>query len=216
MRAGYSEGYAGLPLSHEFYGKTWIQWVRVLVFGFFAVFCGVFGPLYLTGVMKDANDEPRPQAGIPLTLMAVAFVPVTALGAYGVWARRRPVIRLCREGLELCLVGRTTLDDLPAVPGILRLVWAALSLEGFRTRHVRVPWESLVYVAVEGVVLARTLVIRWATSPAPAQQAPFGAPAALGEAFISESEVAPAQAVEAAIAAARDPAVRAALPNWAA
>ena len=77
---------------NEFYGKNWVLTVQLLVFGGMAAFGLALGPLFLLGVMKDAYDEPSPDAGVALTLTGLVLAPIAAVMAYGLRARRRPII----------------------------------------------------------------------------------------------------------------------------
>lgn len=189
----------------DFYGKTWVLTVQLLVFGGFAAFGLAFGLLFLAGIMKDAYDEPRPEAGIALTLTGLVLAPIAAVAGYGLLARRLPIIRLCREGLEMRLIGRTSMDGVPLLGSLLKWAWAAISLQGFKTQCVRVEWMFVQGAEIVGLPMMRTLRILWITLPAGVTGVEF-----------SEAELQPRleQVDEAVAQLRRHPELRAALPSW--
>lgn len=149
----------------QFRGKTWIFFAQAIIFGQFAVFALVLGPLFLTGAMKRADGRPATDAGIPLTVMGTIFAAVTALAVFNIVARRRPLVRLCREGIVVNRIGVSSLDGVPAIPGfgramaLLRVAWLVVSLQGFRQQLVYSPWESFRAAQVSGLTMQRRLTI---------------------------------------------------------
>jgi hypothetical protein len=119
----------------------------------------VFGPLFLFGLMKSADGRPTTDAGIALCIMSVPLCLVCALAVFNLMARRRPILRLCREGLEVNQIGVSSLDGVPLVPGWIRVAWLILSRQGFRQELVRTHWQTLESVHTGGVPMARTLTI---------------------------------------------------------
>jgi hypothetical protein len=192
---------------NEFYGKTWVLTVQLLLFGGMAALSLTLGPLFLLGVMKDAYDEPRPEAGVPLTLIGLVLAPIAAVMGYGLRARRRPIIRLCREGIELRLVGRTSVESVPLIGGLVKWAWAAVSLQGFRTQCLRVGWEFVQDTQIVGLPMMRTLRVLWLTPPA----------GVVGVEF-AEAELQPRlEQVDGAVGKLRrHPELRAALRSWSA
>ena len=75
--------------------------------------------------------------------MSVPFLLVFALAAYEIFARRRPLLRLCREGIEIVQIGESSLDGFPLIPGLIRVAWLILSTQGFRHPAIRIPWRSV-------------------------------------------------------------------------
>jgi hypothetical protein len=71
--------------------------------------------------------------------MSVPLVLVFALVAYQLRARRRPLLRLWREGIEIVQVGTSSLDRIPLIPAFIRLACLIVSTQGLRKRVVRVP-----------------------------------------------------------------------------
>ena len=143
----------------QFSGKTWIFIVQALVFGGLGAFGLVLGPLFLLGVLKPADGRPGTAAGIALTVMSVPFLLMFALAAFNVLARRRPILRVCREGLEINMIGSSSLDGVPLVPGLVRVAWLIISFQGFQRQTAWAPWPSFRRVAISGPPMARTLTI---------------------------------------------------------
>ncbi len=143
----------------EFRGKTWIFVVQALVFGGFAVFGLVFGPLFWLGIRERADGRPATDAGIFLTSWGVLCFPIFALAVFNIVARWKPILRICREGVEMTIIGSTSLDGVPFVPGPIRVAWAILTTQGFRKRIVRVAWGELRQVEVSGLPMARKLTV---------------------------------------------------------
>ena len=143
----------------EFSGKTWIFVAQVVVFGSLGGFSLIMGPLFLTGVIKPANGRPGNDAGIALTIMSIPLLLVFALAVFNLVARRRPILRLCREGLEVNIIGASSLDGIPLIPGLVRVAWLVISMQGFKQQIMWVPWHYLGHVVVSGPPMARRLTI---------------------------------------------------------
>ena len=143
----------------EFRGKTWIFTALAVIFGGLGTFSLVLGPLFFFGAMKDARGRPAPDAGIALCTMSVPFFLVFSLVLFNLIARRRPILRVCREGVEVHMIGSSVLDGIPLIPGLIRAISAAISLQGFKRSMLRAPWDSFPYADVSGLPMARTLTI---------------------------------------------------------
>ena len=143
----------------EFRGKTWFYVVAAIVFGGLAVLSLVLGPLFLFEIAKDARGQPAPDAGLALTIMSVPLTLAFVLFVFNAMTHRRPILRICREGLVIRLIGTSALDHVPLVPAIIRLLWAIVSFQGFRQRIVFVPWDSLRRLEITGLPMVRKLLI---------------------------------------------------------
>lgn len=165
------------PASAQFRGKTWIFLAQAVVFGSLALFALLMGPLFLSGALKRVDGKPAQDAGIALIAMGVVLSLPAALAIFNIVARRQPVVSLYREGIAVNLIGVSSLDHLPPVPGfsqalsLLRLAWLILSLQGFKQQLVYAPWGSFGAAQVSGLTMQRTLTII----------APFFRPGAEGE-----------------------------------
>jgi hypothetical protein len=154
-------------LPDRFYRKTWIFTAQCWFFGTFTLFGLILGPLYWVGAIESADGRPTTSAGIGLTVVASVFMlPAFLLALSNRRARRWPLISLYREGLQAREIGRTSLDQIPLVPGPLRFAWSFLSGQGFRVRCYRVGWESLDGVKVFGPPITRTMTIHGRFAPA--------------------------------------------------
>ncbi len=142
-----------------FYAKSWYIYVAAIVFTILTVFCAVFGPLFLFGIVKPADGKPGTDAGIAMSIMAVPMCLVALLGWFNVYARRMPLLRICEEGLEINVIGALSLDGVPLIPVLIRVAWLIASLQGFRKQIGCVPWELFRTVRVAGLPMCRSLVI---------------------------------------------------------
>ncbi len=143
----------------EFTGKTWIFVVQACVFGGLASFSLILRPLFLFEVMKDARGQPAPDAGVALTITSVPLALVFALAVFNIVARRRPLLRVCREGLAINMIGSSSLDGIPLVPTLVRVAWLIVSFQGFREQVLFAPWISLHSVKISGLPMVRKLTI---------------------------------------------------------
>src|SRR5688572_6668300 len=72
-----------------------------------------------------------------------------------------------------------TLPDVPVIGGLVKWGWAAVSLQGFRTRHLRVEWHALQGCQIGGLPMMRWLQMTWLEprpGAAPANAPPYAAP----------------------------------------
>jgi hypothetical protein len=143
----------------RFEAKIWIYVAQALVFGGLAAFSVGLGPLFLFGIMKKADGTPGTDAGVALCMMSVPLLLISALAVFNVLARRRPPLRLYREGLEIVLIGNSSLAGIPLIPGLIRVAWKIISTEGFRQKLACIPWQCFQEAAVCGPPMARQLVI---------------------------------------------------------
>jgi len=86
-------------LKTAFFGKTWTQWASMMALSALGLFSIPFGVLFWTGLIKDANDRPRPEAGPPMVLIGT-FMLLAACGAfYGIIVRQKPLVEIYRDGV---------------------------------------------------------------------------------------------------------------------
>lgn len=143
----------------RFRGKTWIYWAQLIGCGGLGFGSVILGVLFWTRAMTDAHDKPRPEAGPPLVFIGSCLLAVAALATYTIIGRITPLIRCFREGIECNLVGVTSLDNVPLVPGLVRVAWSILSLQGFRALRVRLPWTQFAGAEVHGIPMAYVLTL---------------------------------------------------------
>lgn len=142
-----------------FFAKTWYLWVAAFVLGFFALFCAVMGPMFLLGILDRADGKPAMQAGVALSIMAVPLALVASLSWYQLWARRKPLLRICRDGIEVNVIGASSLDAVPAIPKWFRVAWLVLSLQGFRKQVGWIQWSEFRSAEISGKRMERFLTI---------------------------------------------------------
>lgn len=146
----------------RFRGKTWIYWAQMIGCGGLGLFSVIFGALFWTGTMTDANGEVRPQAGPPMVIIGCCLLAVAVLAVFNIVGRIPPIVRCFREGIECNLVGATSLDGVPLVPGLVRVAWTILSLQGFRSQRLRVVWTEFGGAQVGGIPMAYVLSLNGA------------------------------------------------------
>ena len=87
------------------------------------------------------------------------MVLIALLGWFNVFARLKPYLRICSDGLEINVIGASGLNGIPLIPTFARVAWLILSLKGFRKQIGWVPWTTFRSVEVAGLPMVRSLVI---------------------------------------------------------
>ena len=108
-------------------------------------------------IAAQANDKPAAEVAI-LLLIAAAIGLFASFCWFNVLIRRRPLLRICNEAIEVNVIGRGSLDNLP-IPILIKLAWLMLSMRAFKKQIGWVPWESFQGVVVGGLPTMRTLTI---------------------------------------------------------
>lgn len=142
-----------------FYAKSWYLYVGAIVFTMLALFCAIFGPLFLFDIMKRADGKSGTEAGVAMSIMAVPMFLIALLGWFHVYARHKPLLRICEEGIEINVIGASSLDGTPLIPNLVRVAWLVLSLQGFKKQIGWIPWEMLRNIEVVGMPMTRSLLI---------------------------------------------------------
>jgi hypothetical protein len=142
-----------------FFGKTWIYFVQAFVLGGFSIFSLIVGPLFFFGVLKDVNHKNATLAGAMLSIIGILFFSVFCLAVFNIMARRRPLIRLCREGIEFNIIGASTLDKVFFVPGMIRVAWLLFTLQGFKSQIRRSPWQCFHDIKITGLPMCKVMTI---------------------------------------------------------
>ena len=110
-------------------------------------------------IMKSADGKPGTEAGVAMSIMAVPMFLIALLGWFNVYARRKPLLRICKEGMEINVIGVSSLDGTPLIPNLVRVAWLILSLQGFKKQIGWIPWETLRNIEVVGLPMMRSLLI---------------------------------------------------------
>jgi hypothetical protein len=147
-----------------FNAKTWIYWAQGLLCTLFGVGSCIIGVGILSGAIESSNGSNDRSVGAYPLAIGLLLLLVGALGLVNALGRRRPVLRCFREGVECNLVGATTLDAVPLVPGYFRVAWAILSGQGFRSNIVRIPWPAFRSADVGGSSLMQVLHLQAAAT----------------------------------------------------
>jgi hypothetical protein len=136
---------------HVFYGKTWYYYVTALLMTMLAAFASIMGPLFLFGIMKRADGKPGTDAGTALSIMAIAMLAAAILAWLNVLAHRKPMLKLCNEGMKVNLIGALRINGATLLPSIMRVAFG---------QHAGwIPWSSLRSVDVGGMKMVRSLTI---------------------------------------------------------
>lgn len=146
-------------MQDRFRGKTWIFWAQLIVSGYLGIMAVIVGTYVWSGNVRNYKGETLSELAIPSILFGVCMLVVAALAAFNIVGRFRPIIRCYREGIECNLVGATSLDGVPFLPGLYRVAWAILSLQGFRSQRVRIIWEDFVGAKVAGIPMMYLLIL---------------------------------------------------------
>ena len=150
-----------------------------------------------------------------MTIFAFPFLLVAALGLFNVLARRRPVIRICREALVINSIGSSSLDNVPLIPGAIRVIWLLVSGQGFKQQLLLVPWQSFRQVQISGPPMVRTLTIAGLIYRAPQGQPAASTPVANQIQFAESAFEAPLDQIAATIDGYfRSAEARQSLPSW--
>lgn len=142
-----------------FYGKTWIYYAQALVATGLDIMCLSMGPMFLLGIMKNAQNKPVPEAGIALTIFGVILLPVALLAWFNILARRKPLIKLCKQGIAVNVIGASDADGVRLIPGVVRVAWLIVTGQGFRSQAAMMNWPALTHVEVKGVSVVKSLHI---------------------------------------------------------
>lgn len=146
-------------LGTHFVGRIWHWFLIAVVLNGLGAFSLIVGPLFCFGGLRTVGDATKVPIGFFLLIVGVILLVMGALGSYQVILRQRPLLRICREGIEFLVIGRSSLDENSRIGRALHVVWLLLSLQGFRREVFRAPWEYFAGVTLVGPVSARTLTI---------------------------------------------------------
>ena len=143
----------------NFYPKRWYVVLFAMVFTMFAIFCAIFGPMILLDMIKKADGSSGREGGIALSIFAVPFSLFALFGWFRVYMSSKPLLRICNEGLEINVIGASSLDGIPFIPSWIRVALLSVSLQGFKKQIGWIPWDSLRNVELSGLPMLRSLVI---------------------------------------------------------
>lgn len=68
-------------------------------------------------------------------------------------------MRIWEEGLEINVIGASSLDSTPLLPNVVRVAWLIVSMQGFKKQVGWIPWEMFRTIEVAGLPMMQSLVI---------------------------------------------------------
>ena len=143
----------------EYYGRRWISRAGVVGFGLLSLLYFTSAALCFSAVIKPQNGQDGHATGAIL----LGAGGLTSYGFASSVARlrrlRQPIIRLSTSGVNIQLLGRSSLDYVPWVPWLLRVIWWIVSLEMFRVEMIHIPWASLRFAEIRENLLLRWIVL---------------------------------------------------------
>jgi hypothetical protein len=143
----------------SFYPKRWYIFLFAMFFTMMAIFCAILGPMSLLDLIKRADGKSGREAGIALSIFALPFSLLALLGWFRVYASFHPLLRICNDGLEINVIGASSLDGVPFIPSWIRVALLVVSLQGFKKQIGWIPWDSLRNVELTGLPMLRALTI---------------------------------------------------------
>lgn len=144
----------------EFLPRRWMLWASAIANCVMFCFAMLMGPLFATGLMKNARDEEVREAGfIMIALGLLVILPTLLVVAGSLVLGRGFLLKICREGLVYRTVGRMGLDRVPLVPGLVRAWARCVTGAAFRCEEHRIPWAELAGIEVRGFRGAQNLRI---------------------------------------------------------
>lgn len=128
--------------------RRWYLLAGAVTLGFLGTMCAALGVAALVRTL-------RPAAAVTPAALGAVFLYLAAVLVFQWRARRRAVVRPCREGVQVRLIGAPP-------PGPSRWPRALRGLapgRAFRVTAYRIPWSGLVDARAESRGLAPTLVL---------------------------------------------------------
>ncbi len=149
----------------RFPGKTWIFRAQIAFALFFGVMWLVIGVVFSSGKMKNAQGQPvSANIGYGMLGAGVACFVYTALDMVNLRARKEPVVRIYREGVELDRYSCDFIDEREQGLTSLHLISAVLSGRA-GARYFRVRWPEIEAVGIGGGLGKRGLVVEGTFTP---------------------------------------------------
>jgi len=142
-----------------FYGKTWMSVAGGIGFSLLVL---LFGMMLLFNFIENGLNAVFARIFRDTGAFAAAFLfslAAAAMNWYFAWHRQTPLLRICNEGVEVNLVGKSIVDQIPLLPTTICILWKILSLRGFKTETAWIPWEMLDQVSVNGPMMCKQLVV---------------------------------------------------------
>jgi hypothetical protein len=143
-----------------FKAKMWTDVALAAMFGPMTLFALILGPLFLFGVLKDAQGAPAVDAGVGLLASLILFLPMSAIAAYQIYAKRQPVLELDSVGFLYRVAGSHPDSRwYRFLPSLFQMIWIVLSGRAFVRQVIAVPWHCVDDVWISGLPMMRKLSI---------------------------------------------------------
>lgn len=138
-------------LQTVFYGKRWLLALGGSIAAFVFISMAMMGPLVLLGQLKDDFGKPLPPvAGVILSSIAIFLGFLTWVLWKNFLVRGRPLIRVCREGVEVRIIAASALNDDWTMPSKPVLLWRIITGSGYGNRIGWISWDHLRSVTIVG------------------------------------------------------------------
>lgn len=138
-------------LQTVFYGKRWLLALGGSIAAFVFISMAMMGPLMLLGQVKDDFGKPFPPvAGVILSSIAIFLGFLTWVLWKNFLVRGRPLIRVCREGVEVRIIAASALNDDWTMPSKPVLLWRIITGSGYGNRIGWISWDLLRSVTIVG------------------------------------------------------------------
>jgi hypothetical protein len=138
-------------LQTEFYGKRWLFALGGSIVTLVFTIMAMMGPLMLLGQVKNDFGKPFPPiAGVIVSAIAALLGILTWILWKKFLARGRPLIRICRDGVEVRVIAASALNDDWTMPSRPVLLWRIITGSGYGNRVGWISWDLLKSVTVVG------------------------------------------------------------------
>ncbi len=149
----------------RFRGKTWIYRAQIAFALFFGVMWLIIGVVFSSGKAKNAQGQPvSANIGYGLLGAGAAALVYAALDMVNLRARKQPVVRIYREGIEFDRYSCDFIDERELGLTSLHLIAAVLSGRA-GGRYFRASWPEIEAVGIGGGIGKRGLVVEGTFAP---------------------------------------------------
>jgi hypothetical protein len=134
-----------------FYGKRWLFALGGSIAAFVFMSMALMGPLILLGQVEDDFGKPLPPVvGVVVSSIAIFLGFLTWVLWKNFFVRGRPLIRICRDGVEVRVIAASALNDDWTTPSKPVLLWRIITGSGYGKRIGWISWDLLRTVTIVG------------------------------------------------------------------
>lgn len=139
-------------LRTAFYGKRWLFALGGSIAAFVFISMAMMGSLILLGQVNDDFGKPLPPvAGVAVSAIAILLGFLTWVLWKNFFARGRPLIRICRDGVEVRVIAASALNEDWTIPSKPVLLWRIITGSGYGNRVGWISWDLLRSVTIVGI-----------------------------------------------------------------